>query len=230
MCTMYTNLPHFAAGENVFAPVLQRYMFSNSTTSGLGGLQIENNPIQQYWINAEARVTIVEEWIRILSLLPSVLDVKFAGCNIDDKQFQRIVEALQRHNSTVEFLNVGGNQISDLRHLAALNKLKILHMTGNAIVDVSGLRNLSSLNYLDLSINGIRSVEPLRQLIKLEHLLLCRSQLFFVNGCERFSSLFLSFSFVRLYVCTFSLPRRQSTFRPLDVGNACQFKEIERQG
>jgi hypothetical protein len=152
------------------------------------------------------------------------------GCNIDDKQFQRIVEALQRHNSTVEFLNVGGNQISDLRHLAALNKLKILHMTGNAIVDVSGLRNLSSLNYLDLSINGIRSVEPLRQLIKLEHLLLCRSPLFFVNGCERFSSLFLSFSFVRLYVCTFSLPRRQSTFRPLDVGNACQFKEIERQG
>ena len=173
------NLPHFAAGENVFAPVLQRYMFSNSTTSGLGGLQIENNPIKQYWINAEARVTIVEEWIRILSLLPSVLDVKFAGCNIDDKQFQRIVEALQKHNSTVEFLNVGGNQISDTTQLAALNKLKILHMTGNAIVDVSGLRNLSSLKYLDLSINGIRSVEPIRQLINLEQLFLCRSTFFF---------------------------------------------------
>ena len=60
-----------------------------------------------------------------------MLDVKFAGCNIDDKQFQRIVEALQKHNSTVEFLNVGGNQISDTTQLAALNKLD----TDNLILD-----------------------------------------------------------------------------------------------
>ena len=145
-------------------------------------------------------MTIVEEWIRILSLLPSVLDVKFAGCNIDDKQFQRIVEALQKHNSTVEFLNVGGNQISDTTQLAALNKLKILHMTGNAIVDVSGLRNLSSLKYLDLSINGIRSVEPIRQLINLEQLFLCRSTFFFVdNKLAFFLTVFV------LFFCTFSL-------------------------
>ena len=96
MCTMYTNLPHFAAGENVFAPVLQRYMFSNSSTSGLGGLQIENNPIQQYWINAEARVTIVEEWIRILSLLHTCWTTRYKlsqnnNCpyHIDSNRYQQ---------------------------------------------------------------------------------------------------------------------------------------------
>ena len=94
------------------------------------------NPIKQYWITAEARDEIVEEWIHILASLPYVLDVKFYGCSIDDRQLSTLAATLDKHG-LVESLYLGGNQLVDVSSLGGLVRLKHLWLFDNRIKNIT---------------------------------------------------------------------------------------------
>ena len=67
-------------------------------------------------------------------------------------------------------MNLGGNQISDLRPLAGLTHLETLGLWSNQIKDVSPLAGLVNLRELLLSSNPISDISPLAGLENLENL------------------------------------------------------------
>ena len=74
------------------------------------------------------------------------------------------------HAKNLGFLDLGGNQISDLRPLAGLTHLEVLRLGGNQIKDVSPLAGLVNLRELVLSSNPISDISPLAGLENLENL------------------------------------------------------------
>ena len=74
------------------------------------------------------------------------------------------------HAKNLGFLDLGGNQISDLRPLAGLTHLEVLRLGGNQIEDISPLSELINLKELHLNGNQIEDISPLSELINLEEL------------------------------------------------------------
>ena len=71
------------------------------------------------------------------------------------------------------YLQLGGNQISDISPLAGLTKLRSLDLQGNQISDINPLAGLTELKWrLRLENNQISDVSPLTELINLEALYL----------------------------------------------------------
>ncbi len=68
------------------------------------------------------------------------------------------------------YLNLGGNQIRDIRSLAGLIRLTGLSLYNNPVEDITPLVNLTNLTYLNLAHNGIETLEPLAGLIHLQTL------------------------------------------------------------
>ena len=59
------------------------------------------------------------------------------------------------------WLALGGNQIADVRPLAALTKLESLRLGDNQIADVSPLATLTKLTWIDLNDNQIEDISSL---------------------------------------------------------------------
>ena len=74
------------------------------------------------------------------------------------------------HATNLGYLNVGGNQIRDIRPLAGLISLTGLSLYANPVEDIAPLANLTDLTYLNLAHNGVESLEPLVGLIHLQTL------------------------------------------------------------
>ena len=74
------------------------------------------------------------------------------------------------HATNLGYLNVGGNQIRDIRPLAGLISLTGLSLYNNPVEDIAPLANLTNLTYLNLAHNGVESLEPLVGLIRLQTL------------------------------------------------------------
>ena len=74
------------------------------------------------------------------------------------------------HAENLVFLNLGGNQISDLQPLTELIHLEVLHLWGNNIKEVVHLAGLVNLKELVLSTNPISDISPLSRLENLENL------------------------------------------------------------
>ena len=74
------------------------------------------------------------------------------------------------HATNLDYLNVGGNQIRDIRPLAGLISLTGLSLYNNPVEDIAPLANLTNLTYLNLAHNGVESLEPLAGLIHLQTL------------------------------------------------------------
>ena len=73
------------------------------------------------------------------------------------------------HATNLQSLDLGGNQITDIRPLANLIQLTWLSLWHNHVADITPLANLTKLKTLDLSYNySIESLEPLKDLIQLE--------------------------------------------------------------
>ena len=67
-------------------------------------------------------------------------------------------------------LDLGGNQIRDIRPLAGLIALSRLSLWDNQVQDITPLANLTNLIFLQLSHNNIADVSPLANLINLQDL------------------------------------------------------------
>jgi len=74
------------------------------------------------------------------------------------------------------FLDLGGNQISDVSPLAGLTKLTYLGLNLNQVSDVSPLAGLTNLTYLGLNRNQVSDVSPLAGLTNLTELALYQNQ------------------------------------------------------
>ena len=86
--------------------------------------------------------------------------------------FRRNIVELKglEHAKNLGFLDLGGNQISDLRPLAGLTHLEVLRLWDNKIKDISPLAGLVNLRELSLSGNPISDLSPLIGLENLENL------------------------------------------------------------
>ena len=80
------------------------------------------------------------------------------------------------HAKNLGFLDLGGNQISDLRPLAGLTHLEVLRLWDNQIKDISPLAGLVNLRELSLSGNQISDISPLVGLANLENLGIDRNE------------------------------------------------------
>ena len=69
--------------------------------------------------------------------------------------------------TALTYLDLIGNEISDLSALSNLRKLAHLFLAENAISDVSALSGLTQLDALDLGLNSIQDVSPLLSITKL---------------------------------------------------------------
>ena len=74
------------------------------------------------------------------------------------------------HATNLGYLDVGGNQIRDIRPLAELINLTGLSLANNPVEDITPLANLINLTSLNLAGNGVESLEPLTGLVQLQRL------------------------------------------------------------
>ena len=72
--------------------------------------------------------------------------------------------------TNLHYLNLGGNQIRDIRPLAGLVSLAGLSLYANPVEDIALLANLTNLTYLNLAHSGVETLEPLSGLIRLQTL------------------------------------------------------------
>lgn len=66
--------------------------------------------------------------------------------------------------TNLEYLEVSGNEITDLTPLASLTKLRTLILVENEVSDLSPLRNIPSLEVLDVRKNHVSDLSPLSAL------------------------------------------------------------------
>ncbi len=71
---------------------------------------------------------------------------------------------------SITSLNLSGNSIYRIHHLANLAKLEILHLSENRIDDIIFLEGLTELRELDLSFNDIDDVSVLLELPNLQYI------------------------------------------------------------
>ena len=74
------------------------------------------------------------------------------------------------HATNLSFLDIGGNQIRDIRPLAGLINLTGLSLANNPVEDITPLADLINLTSLNLAGNGVESLEPLAGLVQLQRL------------------------------------------------------------
>ena len=72
--------------------------------------------------------------------------------------------------TNLHYLNLGGNQIRDIRPLAGLIHLSRLSLYNNPVENIVPLGSLTNLTYLNLAHNGVETLEPLAGLIRLQTL------------------------------------------------------------
>ena len=119
--------------------------------------------------------------------------------------------------TNLEYLDIGGNPISDLAPLATLvqlhtlyvwhaelsditpvaklTRLKYLDLSVNRIVDISALANLTELMELSLGKNYIRDINPLANMTKLKYLNVYKNKITDVSplsGLNNLESLYIS--------------------------------------
>ena len=94
------------------------------------------------------------------------------------------------HLSKLQILILENNKISTIRSedLSNLENLKYLNLSGNELTEIKGLDQLSKLKYLDLSNNNISQINGLKKLVNLQILNLSRNKIVDVNSKD-----FLSF-------------------------------------
>jgi len=91
-------------------------------------------------------------------------------------------------------LNLGNNQLTDVKGLEKLTQLTSLGLNDNKLTDVKGLEKLILLEELNLNNNQLTDVKGLEKLTQVEFLFLGGNQLTDVKGLEKLTQL----TFLRL--------------------------------
>lgn len=147
------------AGVGVYQKLKELYLANNQVKdlepayklTNLEVLSIEYNPIQ--------KIDGIEQ-LRKLRYL------NLNGCGI------RTGFASLASLTKLTDLNVAGNNISNIKPIAAVKSLRYLNLTDNKIKDLSGIEGLENLEELYLTQNRITDLAPLMKLKKLKILYL----------------------------------------------------------
>ncbi|MFX0070976.1 MAG: leucine-rich repeat protein [Candidatus Hermodarchaeota archaeon] len=91
--------------------------------------------------------------------------------------------------TTLEELNLAGNQISEIYGLESLTNLRNLSLYGNKITEIQGLESLTNLIELDLSNNQISEIKGLESLKNLQKLSIYRNKITKIKGLESLTNL-----------------------------------------
>ena len=86
-------------------------------------------------------------------------------------------DAADRELSTLPGLDLGNNQISDIKPLESLINLNLLYLNNNQISDIKPLASLTNLDRLYLYNNQISDIKPLASLTNLSQLSLNSNQI-----------------------------------------------------
>ncbi|GAB3517661.1 COR domain-containing protein [Emticicia fontis] len=117
-----------------------------------------------------------------------VLYLNFERLRVD------MLREIENHTWLKE-LNLGSNQIQDIKFLANLHQLRSLTLSRNQIQDISFLENLSQLQSLYIGFNQIRDIRFLEKMNQLEFLDLSSNQIQDYSCLEKLSQLqFLNLS------------------------------------
>lgn len=79
--------------------------------------------------------------------------------------------------TNIKSLKLSGNNIHDLSPLSALKNLKSLSLHKNNIYDLSPLSTLTNLTFLNLSTNQIENLEPISRLVNITELYLSENKI-----------------------------------------------------
>ena len=82
-----------------------------------------------------------------------------------------------QHCTAIMQIDLGENEIVDLKPLAGLKRVQYLALGKNKIVDLSPLKDLKAMQLLDLSGNSITDIAALKQMDNLRTLYLAQNQL-----------------------------------------------------
>ena len=114
-------------------------------------------------------------------------------------EFATRLDTLNLGHGTGDSRHRNSNNITDIRSLSGLTRLKFLSLERNAISDISPLRNLTRLKVLDLRVNKISDISVLQHLTNLTRLLLAHNPIKKVNGVTDISSLSRLTNLTHLY-------------------------------
>ena len=89
-------------------------------------------------------------------------ELDLSGFDIDDL-------AGAEHCVNITAMNLSGNKLIKIHHLAGLVKLESLYLSENGIEDISSLGSLSGLRELDLSFNFVEDISVLAGLTSLQY-------------------------------------------------------------
>ena len=93
------------------------------------------------------------------------------------------------HDHRRGYPRINSNNITDIRALSGLTRLKFLSLERNAISDLSPLRNLTSLKSLDLRVNRISDISVLSHLTDLTELWFAHNSISDISSLSRLTDL-----------------------------------------
>jgi Leucine-rich repeat (LRR) protein len=101
---------------------------------------------------------------------------KVTRLDLFDNQLTEVPKGLEKLTQLTE-LELGGNQLTDVKGLEKLTKLTFLNLQSNQLTDVKGLEKLTKLTWLRLDYNKLTDVKGLEKLTQLKELWLDSDQL-----------------------------------------------------
>jgi internalin A len=140
-------------GILIFMPVLPTIAASRSPI---------NNKSFMQWCQTKHSVPV--ETRKTINIL--LEKARSNNCQIANSKLMKLTE-----------LNLGANQISDVRPLASLTNLTNLYLGENRISDVRPLASLTNLTDLSLYRNRISDIKPLASLTQLTYLSLTENRI-----------------------------------------------------
>ena len=106
-----------------------------------------------------------------------------------NNQLTEVPKGLEKLTQLTE-LELGGNQLTDVKGLEMLTKLTFLNLQSNQLTEVpKELEKLTKLTWLPLDYNKLTDVKGVEKLTKLEKLWLDDNQLTSVKGLEKLTQL-----------------------------------------
>ena len=113
---------------------------------------------------------------------------KVAKLNLSSKKLTGVPKELEKLTQ-LERLNLGGNQLTNLKRLEKFTQLEWLNLGGNQLTNVKGLENLTQLTVLHLTGNQLTNLKGLEKLTQLTELHLDDNKLTDVTGLENLTQL-----------------------------------------
>ena len=107
--------------------------------------------ITEIVLNGETKVADFD----VFGSLPSLRRVTLTNCNLNNGDASKLFSACPN----LTYLDISGNNLSDISSIVALRSISTLDISGNAIEDAAPIGELTSLTSLNIAANKISTVK-----------------------------------------------------------------------